>query len=315
MGVTTKFMSKKIFFIFSVICMGFLYASPDSKTVLIFGGNTGWFGQKIIQILDEQGHKGIGARSRLENREEIIRELEEVKPDFIINAAGVTGRPNIDWCEDHKEDTIRANIIGCLNLADIAWQRGIHLTNIGTGCLYDYDEEHPKGSGSGFTEEDEPNHFTSFYCESKVYLEKLLLRYDNVLNLRVRMPVSFDFHPRNFIIKITTYERVINEPNSLSVLEDLLPIAVDMTLKGRKGNYNFANPGSISHNEILDLYRAYIDKDFTYQNFTVEEQDKILKAGRSNCELDVSKLLQEYPNIPSIKDSILRAIQEMQKDL
>ena len=54
----------------------------------------------------------------------------------IINAAGVTGiksvsvkqstindfmifvgRPNVDWCEDHKVETIRTNVIGCLNVA------------------------------------------------------------------------------------------------------------------------------------------------------------------------------------------------------
>ena len=27
------------------------------------------------------------------------------------------GRPNVDWCEDHKVETIRTNVIGCLNVA------------------------------------------------------------------------------------------------------------------------------------------------------------------------------------------------------
>ena len=100
-------------------------------------------------------------------------------------------------------------------------------------------------------------------------------------------------------------------PNSVTILEDLLPIAIDMAMKGRKGTYNFVNPGTISHNEILDLYKNYIDPVFQYFNFTVEEQDKILKSKRSNNELNVDKLMTEYPLIPHAKDSIHQVFQRM----
>ncbi len=282
-----------------------------AATILVYGGKTGWFGQKIVKLLQEQGHQAICGEARLENRESTIAEIERINPDFVINSAGITGRPNIDWCEDHRPETIRANIIGALNLADVTFLKGIHLTHIGTGCYYDYDEAHPKYSNKGFKEEDAPNHYTSFYCESKIYFEKLVMNYPHILHLRVRMPVTSDWHPRNFIVKIITYERVINEPNSLSILEDLLPIALDMTLKGKKGDYNFVNPGVMSHNEILELYKEIVDPNFTWKNFTVAEQDKVLKAGRSNCELDVTKLLKEYPDIPHIRGSIIKALQTM----
>lgn len=29
----------------------------------------------------------------------------QVKPTHVLNAAGLTGRPNVDWCEDHKAGT------------------------------------------------------------------------------------------------------------------------------------------------------------------------------------------------------------------
>ena len=54
--------------------------------------------------------------------------------------------------------------------------------------------------------------------------------------------------------------------------------------------YNFCNPGAISHNEILDMYKKYIDPTYTYTNFTLDEQAAILKAGRSNNTLDHTKL-------------------------
>lgn len=298
---------------FIIIMMTFL-TPLSAKTFLVFGGKTGWIGQQIVQIIEEKGHIAIGAESRLENREEIEKEIAQVKPDYIINSAGVTGRPNVDWCEDNKQTTIRANIIGALNLADAAYLHNIHMTNFGTGCIYQYDEAHPIGF-SGFTEQDEPNFDGSFYSKTKIMLDKLLQSYPNVLNLRLRMPISADLNPRNFITKISRYQKVINIPNSMSVLDDLLPRSVDMALMGLTGNYNFTNPGAISHNEVLALYKQYIDPNFTWKNFTIEEQNRILKAPRSNNQLDVTKLLSVFPDLLPIKESMVHVFEKMQKNV
>ena len=282
------------------------------KTFLIFGGKTGWIGQKLVHIVANRGHRPVCAESRLENREQIIQELNQVKPDFIINAAGITGKPNIDWCESHRQDTLRTNVIGTLNLIDIAYQYGIHVTNISTGCIYEYDGSHPMHSGIGFTEEDEPNFTGSFYARTKIYLEKMVLEYPNVLNLRVKMPISAELD-KGFVGKIRKYKKVINIPNSFCVLEDLLPFVIDMTLKERKGNYNFVNPGTLSHNQILDLYKEYIDPQLTYENFSLEEQDRILQARRANAELSPNKLLQIYTEIPHIRESFIKLLKMNQK--
>ena len=171
--------------------------------------------------------------------------------------------------------------------------------------------DYPIDSGKGFTEEDEPNFAGSFYSKTKIFLDKLLDSYPNVLNLRLRMPISSDLHPKNFISKITKYQKIINIPNSMSILDDLLPIAIQMTLRKLKGKYNFVNPGTISHNELLDLYKLYVDPNFTYTNFTVEEQNKILKARRSNNELDTTKLKKEFPDLLPIQQSIHSVFQKM----
>lgn len=302
-----------IFFFILCVQLGCLGDDAHPKTFLVFGGRTGWIGQKVVALLKEQDCIVHAAESRLENRCDLETEIALIKPDYIINCAGVTGTPNVDWCETHQQETIRSNIIGALNLADVAYLHGIHLTNFGTGCIYEYDAEHPIGSGKGFTEDDPPNFEGSFYSKTKIHLEKLLNVYPNVLNLRLRMPISSDLHPKNFITKITKYKKVVNIPNSMTILDDLLPIAIKMTERELKGNYNFVNPGTISHNQILDLYREYVDPSFTYTNFTVEEQDSILKARRSNNELDVSKLLKEFPEILPIQQSIIFVFKRMSK--
>ena len=290
-----------------------------SYTSLIFGGR-GWIGGKLATILAERGHTVIKAHARLENREAVEAEIVAVHPDFVFNAAGKTGRPNVDWCEDHKQEVIRSNIIGALNLADICFVHGIHMTNFGTGCIYEYDETHPMYSGIGFKESETPNFAGSYYSKTKIMLDTLLQDYPNVLNLRLRMPISDDLHPRNFITKIIGYKKVVNVPNSMTILTDLLPIAVMMAERNLTGVYNFVNPGTLSHNEILQLYKKYIDPNFVYVNFSVEEQSKILKAGRSNNELDPSKLvavcqLYDFPQIPNIKDSIIHVFERMRASL
>jgi len=289
-------------------------AVAEQKTFLVFGGKTGWIGKMLVPILEKKGHKAIVAESRLENREAVEAEIERWSPDCMINAAGKTGVPNVDWCEDNKQEALRSNVIGPLNLADIAYQRDIHMINIGTGCIYEYDEKHPLGSGIGFKEDEPTNFHGSFYSHSKCMLDDLLLSYPNVLNLRLRMPIASELHPRSFVTKITKYQKVVNIPNSMSVLDDLLPLIPEMAERKLVGCYNFVNPGVISHNEILDLYKKYINPQFIYRNFTVEEQNEVLKAKRSNCELDASKLLTQFPHIPSIKESVVQVFERMQQD-
>lgn len=294
-------MLRKIYLLVSLLA----FSESRTETVLIFGGY-GWIGKKIVKILENEGNSVICASSRLEQREELIKEIVNLRPDCIINAAGKIGKPNVDWCESHKQETIRVNVLGLLNLVDIAFLYNIHIINIATGCIYTYDEVHPLGSKIGFTEEEEPNFKSSFYSHTKIIVENLILKYPNVLNLRLRMPISNDLHPNSFIGKIIRYKKLINIPNSMSILEDLLPLIPEMIKRKLVGNYNFVNPGTISHNQIMDLYKKYVNPNHYYENFTIEEQNKILLVPRSNCELSAKKLLQEFPNIPHIQDSIIK---------
>lgn len=95
----------------------------------------------------------------------------------------------------------------------------------------------------------------------------------------------FSFSLISSPLTIIRYERVVDIPNSNTILHDLLPASIVMAEKRLTGVFNFTNPGAISHNEVLTLYKKYIKPDFTWKNFSLEEQAKVIKAGRSNCEL------------------------------
>ena len=131
------------------------------------------------------------------------------------------------------------------------------------------------------------------------------------------MPITGEKNPRNFITKITDYEKVCSIANSMTVLPELLPCVLEMMKKKIIGTVNLTNPGLITHNQILDMYREYVDPDFIYKNFSVEEQNQLLAAERSNNYLDTTKLEKLFPNIKaidvSIKDMLIKYEQNLNK--
>ncbi|KAJ6695542.1 DTDP-D-GLUCOSE 46-DEHYDRATASE-RELATED [Salix koriyanagi] len=259
-------------------------ASTKPLKFLIYG-RTGWIGGLLGKLCQSQGIDFTYGSGRLENRPSLEADIAAVNPSHVFNAAGVTGRPNVDW------------------------EKGLVLINYATGCIFEYDSSHPLGSGIGFKEEDTPNFIGSYYSKTKAMVEDLLKNYENVCTLRVRMPISCDLaNPRNFITKITRYDKVVNIPNSMTILDELLPISIEMAKRNLTGIYNFTNPGVVSHNEILEMYRDYIDPKFTWKNFTLEEQAKVIVAPRSNNELDTVKLKQEFPELLPIKESLIKYV-------
>ena len=138
---------------------------------LIWGGE-GWVAGHLKDILESQGKEVSSTTIRMQDREAVLAELDRVKPTHVLNAAGCTGRPNVDWCEDHKEETMRSNVIGTLNLTDCCYLKGIHCTVFATGCIYQYDDAHP-WDGPGYLETDPANFKGSFYSETKGHVEEV----------------------------------------------------------------------------------------------------------------------------------------------
>ena len=86
---------------------------------------------------------------------------------------------------------------------------------------------------------------TLLFIFSFSQVEEFLRDYDNVCNLRLRMPISSDLNnSRNFIYKIAHYEKVVNIPNSMTVLDELFPLSNEMVERNFKEIRNFTNPGS-----------------------------------------------------------------------
>jgi UDP-glucose 4,6-dehydratase len=140
---------------------------------LIFG-RTGWIGGLLGKLCEKQGIPYEYGTGRLQDRTSLMMDIQRVKPTHVFNAAGVTGRPNVDWCESHKQETIRTNVVGTLTLADVCRENCLLLLNYATGCIFEYDKDHPLGSGIGFKEEDKPNFAGSYYSKTKAMVCEVL---------------------------------------------------------------------------------------------------------------------------------------------
>ncbi len=281
--------------------------------VLIYGSK-GWIGNMFIEMLKKENIEYIESQSRADSIETVSTEIETIQPTHIVSFIGRThgeGYTTIDYLEQKNKlyENVRDNLYGPYILAYVSSQYCIHYTYLGTGCIFEYDKDHPYGlEENGFNEDSKPNFFGSSYSVVKGFTDMMMHTMPHVLNLRIRMPITNIDNPRNFITKITTYKKICSIPNSMTVLPELLPYVIDMMRNSVTGTMNLTNPGLISHNEILEMYKELVDNNFTWDNFTPEEQAEILKAGRSNNYLDTSKLTNMYPDIMNIKDSVRKCL-------
>jgi len=283
---------------------------------IVYGN--GWISNMVKKhLLQSQDHTFVEGRSRVDDTEVLKKELDHVAPTHVMCFIGRThgvidGKEytTIDYLEQpgKLQENIRDNLFSQITLAILCQERGIHLSLIGTGCIFNYDAEH----ATGFTEEDIPNFFGSSYSIVKGFTDRLLHHYP-VCNMRIRMPISAYYDSRNFITKILSYEKICSAPNSMTVLEDFIPIMVELSEMCHQGTINLTNPGVISHNEILEMYKEIVDPDFTWANFSYEEQTKLLANGRSNNMLDTTILQKLFPNILPIKESIRQTLTKMSR--
>jgi 3,5-epimerase/4-reductase len=288
--------------------------------ILVYGSK-GWIGNQFIDLLNKLHIDYIEGNTRVNDIHELKKEISEVQPTNVISFIGRThGKINdkvyttIDYLEQKGKlyENVRDNLFSPLVLSIICKDLQIHYTYLGTGCIFKYDSEHLCEEKNGFSEKSDANFFGSSYSTVKGFTDKLMRHFysDNTLNLRIRMPITEHANPRNFITKITTYDKICSIPNSMTILPDLLPKVVKMMEQHTTGTINLTNPGLISHNEILEMYKEIVDPNFTWNNFTEEEQQAILETERSNNYLDTTKLEYLFPDVLHIKEGVRKCLLE-----
>ncbi|OHA13807.1 MAG: hypothetical protein A2909_00795 [Candidatus Tagabacteria bacterium RIFCSPLOWO2_01_FULL_39_11] len=266
------------------------------KEIVIFGN--GWLGNKYK---DYFGGKAEITSTDISDARAVEKILDSLNPQKVINAAGKTGRPNVDWCEDHKLETVNSNITGPLVLLKACLDRNIFLIHLSSGCLFNGKKR------GGFTEEDSPKP-PNFYARTKAAADNILKNFP-VLILRLRMPIDNQPNPRNLITKLAKYPKIIDVENSVTIVKDLI-WATDQLIKKRKtGIYNVTNPGPVKHRDILKWYKKLVDPHHQYQMIPLKDLTKLglAKTGRSNCILNTKKLERAGIKMTPAKTAIIKA--------
>uniref|UniRef100_A0A6C0K964 Uncharacterized protein n=1 Tax=viral metagenome TaxID=1070528 RepID=A0A6C0K964_9ZZZZ len=282
---------------------------------ILFFGSKGWIGEQFGFFLNKNGITYISTDVRADDEKAVEEEIKLYSPTHIISFIGRThgGEYNtIDYLElsGKLKDNIRDNLYSPVILSILCERYNIHYTYLGTGCIFSSDDP----TTTSIDDDALPNFFGSSYSTVKGFTDRLQHMYSkNTLNLRIRMPIVNYEHHRNFLSKIFKYEKICSMPNSMTVLEDMFPVIMDMMIKNTTGTFNLVNKGVITHNEILEMYKKHIDPSFVWENFSVEEQNSVLLSKRSNTQLSNDKLYSLYPDIPDIKTSVEKCVIQYHK--
>tara|TARA_B100001029_G_scaffold56474_1_gene45589 strand:- start:468 stop:1349 length:882 start_codon:yes stop_codon:yes gene_type:complete len=238
-----------------------------------------------------------------------IRENEGI--DFLINAAGFTGKPNVEQCEIKREETIQGNLLLPQMLSNLAALEDFRWLQIGTGCIYNGDN-----GGKGYTEEDEPNfsfkyNNCSFYSGVKAVAETLLREDSRCYVARLRIPFDEKDGPRNYITKLLTYRKTYDNINSISHIGDYVRACINLYVNNcPTGVYNITNEGSVSTREVVGMIRELLNPNRKFTYFTDDKEFyRIAKTPRSNCVLNVRKIAGLGLPMRNVKDALKDAIE------
>lgn len=143
------------------------------KRILICGSN-GLLGQRLSLLLSTQTEYEVLNTSHhrtfvfdhqlfdytqldITRKSDVKSLVSSFQPHVILNAASAT---NVDWCEVHREEAWKVNVVGVENLIEAARKVGGHLIHVSTDYVFD-------GKSGPYREDDRPNPI-SYYGRSKL---------------------------------------------------------------------------------------------------------------------------------------------------
>ena len=212
-------------------------------------GARGFLGSYLVKTLKAQGLSVFESNERIENMVKIREQITKSGVKYVIFAGGISGKPTIDWCETHEEETYKTNYLGVLNLMELTKSLGLHTSIFGSAQVF-------QGTKTLYTEEDPADLTTKVYPKWRTRLEEALPLYPHVLYLRIIYPVSLDENPKCFLNKMAQRaSSVHNIRVCLTILPSLFPKISELCKKDVRGILNFVNKGAISLPDLLGFYK------------------------------------------------------------
>ncbi len=269
----------------------------------------------------------------------LLNHLRQAQPAFVINAAGYTGKPNVDACEMDKAGTLAGNTLLPQTIAHACAAANIPWGHVSSGCIFSGAKISESGTVRvekdmtkpelhalaekkspailGFTETDTPN-FTfrdgpcSFYSGTKALGEEAISNIGQSYIWRLRIPFDEFDSARNYLSKVQRYAKVYDNVNSISHRADFVKACLDLWQRRAPfGIYNVTNPGYVTTRHVVELIEKHLKpaRKFEFWASDAEFYKIAAKTPRSNCVMDVSKLLAAGVKTRGVEEALEDSLQ------
>jgi dTDP-4-dehydrorhamnose reductase len=315
--------------------------------MILLLGASGYIGGAFAVELKRRGEDFITlSRQQVDYTrfDRLLEFLKARKPSFVVNAAGYTGKPNVDACELDKAGTLVGNTLLPQTIADACAAADIPWGHVSSGCIFsgakisqaagmitEKDMTKPAmrelavkspDQVQGFAETDTPNFSfrdlpCSFYSGTKALGEEAMAGIGQSYVWRLRIPFDEIDNSRNYLSKVQRYAKVYDNVNSISHRSDFVKACLDTwALRAPFGTYNVTNPGFVTTRHVVEQIEKFLKpaRKFEYWTDDAEFYRVAAKTPRSNCVMDVSKLLATGVKIRSVEEALEDSLRRWQPE-
>ncbi|HEY1661491.1 MAG TPA: sugar nucleotide-binding protein [Verrucomicrobiae bacterium] len=316
--------------------------------MIILLGASGYIGEAFTKELQRRKKEFISlSRKQVDYTrfDALLDFLKEKKAKFVINSAGYTGKPNVDACELAKANTLAGNALLPQTIAHACAALNIPWGHVSSGCIFsgakivdggftlvEKDMTKPEMRAlvertpervHGFTETDTPNFSfrdqpCSFYSGSKALGEEAIAGIGQSYIWRLRIPFDEFDNARNYLSKVQRYSKVYDNVNSISHRSDFVQASLDLWEKGAPyGIYNVTNQGLVTTRQVVTLIAKYLKPAKTFEFWQSDEEfyRVAAKTPRSNCVMDVSKLLAAGVKMRTVSEALEDSLKNWKPEL
>jgi len=266
--------------------------------------------------------------------------VRRMQPEFIINAASFSGRPDVDGCELAKEETLWTNTILPQTVARVCLMTNTPWGHVSSASIYSgakvveggrlridknlnspelrrLYEAHPENF-YGFEEVDTPNFSfrnppCNFYSGSKALAEEAIRGVGQNYIWRFGEPFSETDEPGNLLTKLQRCSKIHDNLGSISHVEDSVRACLNLWDIGAAfGTYNVTSPGAISTRQIVEIIQESLLPARVFSFWKDDEEFYRIgsRTVHSHAILNVSKLaaqgIQMRPVRDALRDSLKR---------
>jgi dTDP-4-dehydrorhamnose reductase len=308
--------------------------------MILLLGASGYMGRAFAVELRRRGHSFIPLTRKAFDYTRfdfLFDYLRTMKPVFVINAAGFAGRPDEDGFDVARERAMLANALLPQMVARACLMTKTPLGHVSSGSIYtgakvteggqtriernlnrpqtrELYEAHPDRF-RGFNELDEPNFSfrcppCSFYSGTKALAEEAIRDIGQCYIWRPRHPFNDRDEDCNYLSQLQRETTLEDSINSLSHLEDCVRACLDLwEMRAPFGIYNVTNPGAVTTRQIVETMQRGLKLQRRFEFWKGDSE--LPPSGwppRSNCILDVSKLLAAGVKFRSITEALEEAV-------